>query len=1412
MEISIGVDSKQVKTGLDALQDQFRQARGTINTALENIKGFADIKKQAEETSKAYAAVQQRVAELAKTIKASGGGEDLARSFDQAKAAAANLKTELASASAVYAESRKRVAELAQSFKGGDKSVAEDLKAARQESRAMKEDLDRLRASYKEAKGQAAEFGKQVKGVAGVAREFDLAKREAAALKDKLADQRQEAQRLRTALGNAGIASTDVGKAQAKLRQDLERTKEKYQALAKVANARETLGLGAHADIQAQIAKTRQAYVDLATSGKASFRELAQAKVAMGTKIAELRSQTNGWKESLLAAKSELIQAGVAGAALVNAAKVGIQFETSMANVKKTVGGTKEEIRGLGNEIREMSTKIPMSADELAKIAAAGGQLGIASKDIGAFTSLTAKMATAFDMTAEAAGDSIGKIKNVYNLAIPEVEGLGNAINQLGNNSAAKEKDIVDVMLRVGGTANQFGLAKEATAALAATMLSLGKPAEVSGTSINALLNNMQTATMGSKDFKEALGKIGMSAEEMAAMVAKDPQKALDHLLNTLSKLEGQKRAEVLTGLFGKEFQDDIGVLVGGLQTYRDAMGQVADKTKYAGAINKEFANKTDTTESQLQLLKNTVVDIARTIGDGLLPMISAAAGWFNSLLVPVADLIREFPKISAALATVATGFLIFNSAKRLVDILRMAISAIGPTSVTSFATAGTAATGFGGKLTTLTTKAGGLSGVLGKASAILMAFGVGWEIGDILNNFDIVRKGGATLAYSLDRVWLAAKKMWRMLTGGDTGEVDREIEIARTAYQELLNDIDKKQDDWSKKQRGEIPVGGETEKSKEETSTSPAPAPKKEIKEIDGISVNDLKKMEGWDENKLTEKEKTAVAKYRGLGLRETPPSPPQHEPPKDATAPSSTEKSTEPNPDEKKPISREQEAIDSRPAKLLTDEQLKERKERLGTELSTDEIALKTKEEERKEKKAAEKEERPVEVSTELPRRSVRVERRQRRAEAIERRGEDEREARPRSSKRKQRREYWKEQEEKRFLTDDEKALRAEEEQRFREEEDSEKKDKRKKRRGGGIDVSASMTDEEWASLSKEQKEQLAKKASESRISFKDYFNAGKQEKRFRNETDIQPELARQGKAMLELNRIQADQAKIIEDKVITAEERKAKKAEETAAKEKQEAERQSELAEISKKNDEERTAAAVKAEEEAMAANRARTELAKRSAEERAQAEVAAAEKSKSVFQQYFDKVRQLQNEIAGREKSLAEELDGLDTTTPAEIKWKRQAKAAKDYEQAARKAMAAGNLGQALTLADQAKALFSGLKDGPSGISDNVARMTTARGVKSSGLLGLDISKMLQANAAKSAQGAITDRLFGNSTAVVRSHLAAMAGSGNRGGGSSQGQVAKVYEIRHKGGSLRAVGSQSDVESFLEQLVQAGLSAT
>lgn len=94
-----------------------------------------------------------------------------------------------------------------------------------------------------------------------------------------------------------------------------------------------------------------------------------------------------------------------------------------------------------------------MSANELAKIAASGGQLGIARQDIAAFTETIAKMSVALDMSAEQAGDSMAKLANVYKIPIAQIDKLGDAINHLSNSSPAKTSDIVNTLGRVGGVA-----------------------------------------------------------------------------------------------------------------------------------------------------------------------------------------------------------------------------------------------------------------------------------------------------------------------------------------------------------------------------------------------------------------------------------------------------------------------------------------------------------------------------------------------------------------------------------------------------------------------------------------------------------------------------------------------------------------------------------------------------------------------------------------------------------------------------------------------------------------------------------------------------------------------------------------------------------------------------------------------
>jgi TP901 family phage tail tape measure protein len=686
--IKIAVDSGQVKTNLDKVQAEFSSASAKITKALQSIQGFTDLKKQTEETAKAYAEAQQKVVALAREVNAGAGGATLAKDFERAKS-------------------------------------------------------------------------------------------EAGRLKETLGSQQQQLQQVRTAMAAAGVSTINLAGQQAALRAQLDTTRQKYQDLAKVAAARDTLKLAPHAEITTEINSARAAYATLAASGKLSMAELAQAKVSLRERIDELTKHTNGWRDALGEIKGRGLEAVAAFGGIVVAARQAIAFETAMADVSKTVDGTKEQIGQLGSELRDMSFRVPLPVEELAAIAAAGGQLGVAAQEIGAFTDVTAKMATAFNMTAEAAGQAIGTMSNVWQLPVDDIELFGDAINHLGNSTAATEPKIVDVLLRIGGTARQFGLAKEQAAALAATMLSLGQSPEVASTSINALLVRMQTATKQSATFKEALNQIGMSAEGMADMVAASPQKAIDTLLATLSKLQGRERAEVLTGLFGTEYQDNISVLVGSLDTYQKALGLVSDQTQYAGAMNKEFETRVATTKSQLQLLWNVVTDIFKSIGSGFLPAIKGAAEALQAMLTPIAELVRLVPGLSAVLVSLGTGMLVYGTVTKLLGILKLAVVSAGGSAVASFGQASAAAAGF--------------SGVLGSVSQGLAAFSVGWSIGTWLNQFDIVKKAGVSLAHVLTMGWLRVREAWAGMTGGDTAAVQREMDIARQAYVSMMKEIEGK-------------------------------------------------------------------------------------------------------------------------------------------------------------------------------------------------------------------------------------------------------------------------------------------------------------------------------------------------------------------------------------------------------------------------------------------------------------------------------------------------------------------------------------------------------------------------------------------------------------------------------------------
>ncbi|MFT4314926.1 MAG: phage tail tape measure protein [Wolbachia pipientis] len=421
--------------------------------------------------------------------------------------------------------------------------------------------------------------------------------------------------------------------------------------------------------LKASASKAKEAYIkkrdtlhtlneEIRKSGK-DIKSLVRDQTKLGSSIEVLKGKYSKLgsviqkQQNALAKKahyrSQVMETIGLGLSLAAPIKVAIDFESAMADVRKVVEFNGDnEANIFTRELKKLSREIPLSAAELAKIAASGGQLGIDKDKLLEFTTTVAKMATAFDMSAEQAGDSIAKLANIYGIAVEKMEGVGDVINYLSDNTAAKANDMIEALARVGGNAKQFGLDINQTSSLVNAFISLGKQPEKAATAVNALLSKLQTAEGQGKEFKAALESIGITAEEMSQKVAENGQNALLYFFETLEKVDRQERSQILLNLFGQEYQDDIALIVGSLEEYKKAIGFVADKEKYNKSMQKEFNNRASTTANNLQLLKNTIAELGMNLGSVMLPPLN----WISKILRSISTVIAWFAEKCPILTT----------------------------------------------------------------------------------------------------------------------------------------------------------------------------------------------------------------------------------------------------------------------------------------------------------------------------------------------------------------------------------------------------------------------------------------------------------------------------------------------------------------------------------------------------------------------------------------------------------------------------------------------------------------------------------------------------------------------------------------------------------------------------------------
>ena len=335
-------------------------------------------------------------------------------------------------------------------------------------------------------------------------------------------------------------------------------------------------------------------------------------------------------------------------------AESAIAFESSMASVKRTVGGSDSFITQLGEDFKDLSTQIPITTEELAQIASTAGQLGIEQGKVEKFTEVMAKLATTTDLTADEAATMLAQFANVT--GVDDYERLGSTIAELGDSTATTASKVVQMSQGMAAAASVAGFSPTDIMAIAAAVGSLGIEAQAGSTSMSQLISTLYKATETGEKLEDFASVAGMSADQFKKSWGEDAAGTMEKFISGLNDVERNGKSAIV-------ILDDLGInnvrqqkAILGLANAEGLLGRTITQANSAWnqntALNAKAAVMYETTEAKLTMMNNSVDNVKTAIGDAFTPVIGAAADALTGMLGPVADFIEQNPALVQGLGT----------------------------------------------------------------------------------------------------------------------------------------------------------------------------------------------------------------------------------------------------------------------------------------------------------------------------------------------------------------------------------------------------------------------------------------------------------------------------------------------------------------------------------------------------------------------------------------------------------------------------------------------------------------------------------------------------------------------------------------------------------------------------------------
>ena len=381
------------------------------------------------------------------------------------------------------------------------------------------------------------------------------------------------------------------------------------------------------------------------TSGKESAKGSDESAEASKRDAEYKAKQRDAAKE----AGGALVAFGATSVAALGAStKAAMDWESAWAGVTKTVDGTPEQMAQLESGLRGMARELPATHTEIAGVAEAAGQLGVARKDVLGFTKTMLDLSVSTNLTADEAATNIAQISNVMGTMQREgskgVERFGATLVALGNAGASTEKEILSMAQRIAGAGKLVGASESDVLALSNTLASMGVNAELGGGVTTRVLLKMYSAVQGGGKQLEAFASVaGMTAQQFADAYGTSPVEALDKVTHGLARIKGEGGNVVQTmtslGMKGTEEMQVMLSLVGAGDLLTESLQLGNEAWKENTALTDEANKRYETAASKVQVAWNNIKDAAIDAGAVILPVLETVAESVSGLAQSFGDL-----------------------------------------------------------------------------------------------------------------------------------------------------------------------------------------------------------------------------------------------------------------------------------------------------------------------------------------------------------------------------------------------------------------------------------------------------------------------------------------------------------------------------------------------------------------------------------------------------------------------------------------------------------------------------------------------------------------------------------------------------------------------------------------------------